>query len=604
MLLVLAATMAQANDSAHEAAEYALRQRDFARAAQIWQKLVQAGDKKAAFRLAGLYRSGRGVARNPEQARLLLELATKAGYDSGRAHAALRRPEPNERRSPASLRSAIEQGDIRAVRAVLDAGTVPNAPVSGARCNAAEAIVRGHADILELLVARGAELETCGGSGLSLLHEAIRVENVEAVEALLRLGARVDARAPGNATPLHAAIRVGHGGIAKRLIQAGHSLSARDDAGRNPLDLAIVARKPQIAKHLRTAGARRTKPADPDKRAASGWLEDAAAELSTRAYRGWPPLSVAAWRGHDAVVTRVLAGGADPNELDPEGAAALARAASSGHFDIVRALLIAGADPNHGTPAPLVAAAASNDDRLLRTLLDAGARIDTVDPSRRSAVHLATAAGRRATVETLLERGARADRIDADGLSPLEVAVRHAHDDLVELLAARTPQEARSRALCTAAARGRVRALGLLLETGLDAEGTCANGQPLLHVATRRGSAQAVGLLLRAGAQSNRPSASGNSALLVAAEAGKPDIVVILLARGGAVDSRGLGGRTPLMRAAAAGHREVAEHLLAARADLRMRDEQGNTALDLARSAGHEPLITLLEASPARGWFD
>ncbi|NRA09896.1 MAG: ankyrin repeat domain-containing protein [Myxococcales bacterium] len=588
----------------HEAAEQALRQRDFAGAARIWQELVEAGDEKAAFRLAGLYRSGRGVARDLERARLLLERAAKAGYDPGRAHAALRRPEPKQRRSPASLRSAIEQGDIRAVRAALDAGAIPGVPASGARCDAAEAIVRGRVDILEVLVARGAELEGCGGSGLSLLHEAVRVENVEAVDALLRLGARIDARAPGNATPLHAAIRVGHGPIAKRLIQAGHSLSARDDAGRNPLDLAIVARKAQIAKQLRAAGARRTKSADPDKRAESGWFEGAADELSARAYRGWPPLSVAAWRGHDAVVTRVLAGGADPNELDPEGVAPLARAASSGQFDIVRALLAAGADPNHGTPAPLVAAATSNDDRLLRALLDAGARIDTVDPLGRSAIHVATSAGQRVMVETLLERGARADPIDADGISSLEVAVRDAHDDLVELLAAGTPQAARSRALCTAAARGRAHALGLLLETGLDAEGTCANGQPLLHVAIRQGSPQAVGQLLRAGAQSNRPSASGNSAVLVAAEAGDAELVVILLARGGAVDTRGLGGRTPLMRAAAAGHLEVAEHLLAARADLRMRDEQGNTALDLARSAGHEPLITLLEAPPAGGWFD
>ncbi|MGE4608175.1 MAG: ankyrin repeat domain-containing protein, partial [Myxococcota bacterium] len=237
----MAATMAQANEGMHEAAEQALRQRDFARAARIWRDLARAGDGKAAFRLAGLYRSGRGVARDPERARRLLESATRGGYEGGRAQSALRRPEPNERRSPASLRSAIEQGDIWAVQASLDAGAAPGSPGSGARCDAAEAIVRGRVDILELLVARGAELETCDGSGFSLLHQAVQVESIEAVDVLLRLGARIDARAPGNATPLHAAIRVGHGGIAKRLIKAGHSLSARDDAGRNPLDLAIIA---------------------------------------------------------------------------------------------------------------------------------------------------------------------------------------------------------------------------------------------------------------------------------------------------------------------------------------------------------------------------
>jgi len=604
LLLVLAATVAHGSESAHEAAEHALRQRDFAGAARIWQELAKAGDEKAAFRLAGLYRSGRGVARDPERARLLLERAAKGGYDGGRAQAALRPPEPNERTSPASLRSAIEQGDIRAVQAALDAGAVPGAPGPGVRCDAAEAIVRGRVDILELLVARGAELETCGGRGLSLLHEAVQLENVKADDVLLRQGARIDARAPGNATPLHAAIRVGHGGIAERLIKAGHSLSARDDAGRNPLDLAIVARKSQIARRLRAAGARRSRSPDSGNGAAPDWLARAADELSASAYRGWPPLTVAAWRGQDAVVTSVLAEGADPNELDPEGAVALARAASGGHLDIVRALLVAGADPNHGTPAPVVAAAGTNDARLMRALLDAGARIEAVDPSGRSAIHVAAAAGHRATVETLLERGARADRIDAAGFSPLEVAVRHAHDDLVVLLVTRTPQAWRSRALCSAAVGGRARVLELLIEKGGNVEGTCAGGQPLLHVATRQGSARAVGQLLRAGAQSNRPSASGNSAVLVAAEAGDADIVATLLAHGAAVDGRGLGGRTPLMRAAAAGHLKVAEQLLAARADRRMRDEQGNTALDLARSAGHGQLVALLEATPASGWFD
>ena len=248
LLLLGTATLAHANESSHQAAEHALRQRDFTRAARIWQQLADAGDEKAAYRLAGLYRSGRGVARDPERAGRLLERAAKGGYDVGRTQAALPRPQTGEAGSPTSLRSAIEQGDIRAVEAALDAGATPGTPASGTRCDAAEAIVRGRVDILEVLVARGARLETCGGSGLSLLHEAIQIENLEAVDTLLRRGARIDARAPGNATPLHAAIRVGHDGIAKRLIEAGHSLSARDDAGRNPLDLAVVARKPRIAK--------------------------------------------------------------------------------------------------------------------------------------------------------------------------------------------------------------------------------------------------------------------------------------------------------------------------------------------------------------------
>lgn len=55
----------------------------------------------------------------------------------------------------------------------------------------------------------------------------------------------------------------------------------------------------------------------------------------------------AAWSGHEAVVSRLLAAGADPDKADAEGRTPLIAAAYMGHAEIVRALLDAGAKIDH-----------------------------------------------------------------------------------------------------------------------------------------------------------------------------------------------------------------------------------------------------------------
>lgn len=55
----------------------------------------------------------------------------------------------------------------------------------------------------------------------------------------------------------------------------------------------------------------------------------------------------AAWSGHEAVVARLLAGGAQPERADAEGRTPLMAAAYMGHADIVRLLLDAGAGVDH-----------------------------------------------------------------------------------------------------------------------------------------------------------------------------------------------------------------------------------------------------------------
>jgi ankyrin repeat protein len=54
----------------------------------------------------------------------------------------------------------------------------------------------------------------------------------------------------------------------------------------------------------------------------------------------------AALRGHDRIVTLLLAAGADPNYANAAGGTALMAAASRGLVDICRSLVLAGAKTN------------------------------------------------------------------------------------------------------------------------------------------------------------------------------------------------------------------------------------------------------------------
>jgi ankyrin repeat protein len=72
----------------------------------------------------------------------------------------------------------------------------------------------------------------------SLLHYAAAKGDVSTVELLLAKGMNVDVRDGSGATPLHVAASRGHIPIVRRLLQSGANLSAQDSVGDSPLACA------------------------------------------------------------------------------------------------------------------------------------------------------------------------------------------------------------------------------------------------------------------------------------------------------------------------------------------------------------------------------
>lgn len=166
-----------------------------------------------------------------------LLLATACGRDA--------RPPPQ---LPPVLEAA-RAGDVRGLRALLDAGASPEEPDAHGRRALHWAAIGGSAEAGELLLDRGADPDAEAQHGMTPLHWAALAGRARAVELLLRRGADPRAANAYGMTPLHEAATPE---VARLLLARGAALDARDQRGMTPLHLA---RNGKVAKVLLADGA-------------------------------------------------------------------------------------------------------------------------------------------------------------------------------------------------------------------------------------------------------------------------------------------------------------------------------------------------------------
>ena len=101
------------------------------------------------------------------------------------------------------------------------------------------AVDGGHTEIVELLIAKGADVKVADMSLMTPLHFAVVFGHKEIVELLIANGADMNAKdANVGWTPLHYAAFNGHKEIAELLIAKGADVNAKDEHGETPLDYA------------------------------------------------------------------------------------------------------------------------------------------------------------------------------------------------------------------------------------------------------------------------------------------------------------------------------------------------------------------------------
>lgn len=214
---------------------------------------------------------------------------------------------------------------------------------------------QGHADIVQQLLVKGADITQSDEEGYQAHHCAAECGQPEALELLLQAGADVSARTHDGKTALHQA--------AKTL--RGHpSWDNRDKKGK-------------VVKLLADAGAN---------------LNDCKADSTNPELRLWTPLHHAARCDTATAITALAQAGADLGAVNVQGQSPLCKAAEFGSLAAIRALASAGADleqPDSQGHTPLLTAVDHGEVGVTAALLLAGANMATQDSKGRTALHIA-----------------------------------------------------------------------------------------------------------------------------------------------------------------------------------------------------------------------
>jgi uncharacterized protein len=211
---------------------------------------------------------------------------------------------------------------------------------------------------------------------------------------LLDYGASVDARDRFGARPLSHAARFGHLGMVDLLLARGALINARNLAGATALYFAADGGHVSVAQRLIELGA----------------------DVNLTGRSGISPVAAAAYAGSDAIVEALLARGADERVPDDTGKPPIVYAAARARLDIMKRLLGRNMDINarYQHDLTLLMWASGADEKVpeaeaikvVKYLVDAGARIDDRDARGRTALMIAAEGGRAEIVALLLARGA------------------------------------------------------------------------------------------------------------------------------------------------------------------------------------------------------
>lgn len=276
------------------------------------------------------------------------------------------------------------------------------------------------AELVGLLLNKGARLEETDSRGNTPLAAAVGRGNTFMVEELLRRGARVDVEIEGKPL-LPNAIKRGDKRIIELLMKAGASNTASPTASVAELTSAIQKGDVDVAKALIEKGS----------------AIDSATATATS------PLLEAIMKGNSETVALLLNSGADPNRLSGLERVAplhhLAAQATREAMTMTDVLLKAKADPNlpdgQGR-TPLQIAVFQGNTELARRLVAAGATTNGrfEKPRNDSFLHLAVIDNNLDLARLLLAHGAATDAVNLDGDTPLHLAVRGKSRELTILL--------------------------------------------------------------------------------------------------------------------------------------------------------------------------
>jgi ankyrin repeat protein len=251
------------------------------------------------------------------------------------------------------------------------------------------------------------------------LFAALKDDTPARAVAALDAGADVNARDAQQNTPLLLAAIDGKAATVALLLARGADADARDAQEYRAFDLAVERYNREAAQAL-----------------LEYWGKAGGKEAQRAASR----LALAAARDDLPAVRAALDDGVPVDAMGASGYTALALAERWGRMAIVELLLARGAQPDLATDSryrstPLMEASRDGRVEIGRTLIAAGASVNTGDRYGDHALNWAAYFGHAPFVALLLEHKPDLQRVGQTDDWPLEIAIRESHAEVVALLA-------------------------------------------------------------------------------------------------------------------------------------------------------------------------
>uniref|UniRef100_A0A674JZQ2 Ankyrin repeat and KH domain containing 1 n=1 Tax=Terrapene triunguis TaxID=2587831 RepID=A0A674JZQ2_9SAUR len=456
-----------------------------------------------------------------------------------------------------SLAEACSDGDVNAVRKLLDEGRSVNEHTEEGESLLCLACSAGYYELAQVLLAMHANVEDRGNKGdITPLMAAASGGYVDIVKLLLVHCADVNAQSSTGNTALTYACAGGFVDIVKVLLKAGANIEDHNENGHTPLMEAASAGHVEVARVLLEYGAGINTHSNEFKESA----------LTLACYKGM--VFKSSFDGHVEVARLLLDSGAQVNMPADSFESPLTLAACGGHVELAALLIERGAnleEVNDEGYTPLMEAAREGHEEMVALLLAQGANINAqTEETQETALTLACCGGFSEVADFLIKAGAD---IELGCSTPLMEAAQEGHLELVKYL----------------------------LAAGANVHATTATGDTALTYACENGHTDVADVLLQAGADLEHESEGGRTPLMKAARAGHLCTVQFLISKGANVNrATANNDHTVVSLACAGGHLAVVELLLAHGADPTHRLKDGSTMLIEAAKGGHTNVVSYL----------
>ncbi|XP_078346985.1 uncharacterized protein LOC144632255 isoform X5 [Oculina patagonica] len=316
------------------------------------------------------------------------------------------------------LKSAIQGGNVTIIEMVLARGLDVNSKDSNGNTPLMIAAFCGKMEAVNYLLDKGADLSLTGQYGRNSLHFASEGGNVTVIETMLSRGLDVNSKDCYGNTPLMIAAWKRKMEAVNYLLDKGADLSLTGQYGRNSLHFASVGGNVTVIETMLSRGL----------------------DVNSKDSYGNTPLMIAALSGKMEAVNYLLDKGADLSLTGQYGRNSLHFASEGGNVTVIETMLSRGLDVNSKDSygdTPIMIAAFCGTMEAVNYLLDKGADLSLTGGYGRNSLHRAAQGGNVAIIETMLSRGLDVNSKDSKGDTPLTLAAAQGNAEAVNYLLSR-----------------------------------------------------------------------------------------------------------------------------------------------------------------------